>query len=133
MLSFEFQIKTLKRNEIIDITSQVENIVENSKVRDGIAIVYVPHTTAGVTINENADPSVKRDFLTKMNHMIPEVDDYEHFEGKSDSHVKTILTNPSQTFIVENGRLKLGTWQGIYFCEYDGPRTRKVWVKLLEG
>jgi secondary thiamine-phosphate synthase enzyme len=98
-----------------------------------MAIVFIPHTTAGITVNENADPSVKSDFLRKMSLMIPENEQYTHFEGNSDSHIKTILTNPSQMFIIEDGNLMLGTWQGIYFCEYDGPRMRKVWVKTLEG
>jgi secondary thiamine-phosphate synthase enzyme len=95
-------------------------------------IVYVPHTTAGVAVNENADPDVKIDFIRKMSDMVPVDSSYKHLEGNSDSHIKAILTNTSQTFFVENGKLMLGTWQGIYFCEYDGPRTRKCWIKCLE-
>lgn len=129
----EFRIETQKRNEIVEITSYIEEIIARSNIKSGMAIVFIPHTTAGITVNENADPSVKSDFLRKMSLMIPENEQYTHFEGNSDSHIKTILTNPSQMFIIEDGNLMLGTWQGVYFCEYDGPRTRKVWVKTLEG
>jgi secondary thiamine-phosphate synthase enzyme len=129
----EIQIKTARRNEIVDVTARVEAVVSQSGIKSGVVIVYVPHTTAGVTINENADPSVKDDFINKMMRMVPESEHYTHFEGNSDAHIKTILTNPSQTLIVEEGRLMLGTWQGIYFCEYDGPRTRSLWVKILEA
>ncbi|HOO32104.1 MAG TPA: secondary thiamine-phosphate synthase enzyme YjbQ [Thermotogota bacterium] len=128
----EIQLQTKRRTEVIDITTEVSEILRANGIENGLAVIFVPHTTAGITINENADPSVKRDFLTKMNRMIPEIDGYTHLEGNSDAHIKTILTNPSQTVIVEDGRLMLGTWQGVYFCEYDGPRTRKVWVKILE-
>ena len=119
------EIKTSKRNEMIDITSKVESLIES----DGIVTVFVPHTTAAVTINENADPTVKQDVLKKLKELIPKNDDYKHLEGNSDSHLKSILTGSSIQVIVKNGKLQLGTWQGIFFCEFDGPRQRKVWIK----
>lgn len=118
---------------MVDITGKVDAYVRENGLKDGVLTVYVPHTTAGITINENADPSVKSDFLNTINQLIPANAGYSHMEGNADSHIKTILTNPSQTFIVEDSRLVLGTWQGIYFCEYDGPRSRRVWLKFIEG
>jgi len=122
----EFSIKTNKRNEFLDITSQVEETVKD--IKEGTAIVYIPHTTAAVTINENADPDVKSDILKKLSHLIPESDNYQHAEGNSDAHVKASLVGTSETVIIKNGKLVLGTWQGIFFCEFDGPRTRKFIV-----
>ncbi len=128
------QISTRRRNEIVDLTPRVQEIVAASGVKEGICVVYVPHTTAGVTINENADPDVKHDMLEKLSEMVPEQEAYyQHGEGNSDSHVKTALVGPSVTLIVERGRLLLGTWQGIYFCEFDGPRTRQFHVKVIGG
>lgn len=123
----EFSIKTNKRNEFLDITSQVEETVKD--VKEGTAIVYIPHTTAAVTINENADPDVKSDILKKLSHLIPESDNYQHAEGNSDAHVKASLVGTSETVIIKNGKLVLGTWQGIFFCEFDGPRTRKFIIQ----
>ncbi len=123
----EISIQTRKRNEIIDVTKHVEEEARN--VEDGIITAYVPHTTAGITINENADPTVKEDILKKLSELIPEKDDYKHAEGNSDSHLKATLTGSSATIIVQDGKLLLGTWQGIMFCEYDGPRTRKMIIK----
>src|SRR4051812_17922467 len=121
---FTEKVSTHSRGEIVDITARVVECVRRSAVRDGLCVVYVPHTTAAVSINENADPDVKRDVLAKLDEMIPQRESYyQHNEGNSDSHLKTILTGPSITLIVEGGRLILGTWQGVYFCEYDGPRT----------
>lgn len=128
----EITIKTTSREEIVDITTKIQQLINDRGMQEGVVIVYVPHTTAGVAINENADRDVKRDFLRKMGEVIPKKDSYRHAEGNSDSHIKTILTNTSQTLFVEDGRLVLGTWQGIYFCEYDGPRNRKCWIKFLE-
>lgn len=125
-------ITTRARNEIVDITSLVARIVRESGVADGLCTVFVPHTTAAVTINENADEDVKHDLLKKLSELAPEHEPYyRHNEGNSDSHVKTSLMGPSVTVIVEGGRLVLGTWQGIHFCEFDGPRTRTVHVKVL--
>ena len=122
-------VKTSRRAEFIDITDQVAQAVRESGVTDGIATVFVPHTTAGVTINENADPSVVRDILVTLERIVPRSGDYTHSEGNSDAHIKASMMGFSVQIIVENGRLTLGTWQGIYFCEFDGPRNRKVWIQ----
>ena len=125
-------VTSRSRCEIIDLTGQVEQIVRQS-VKSGFVIVYVPHTTAGVTINENADPDVKSDFLKKLETFVPKSEPYyEHSEGNSDSHVKTALVGNSATILVEDGRLLLGRWQGIYFCEFDGPRRREVYVRPVD-
>jgi secondary thiamine-phosphate synthase enzyme len=127
-------LTTRSRCEIIDLTARVRQIVRDHQVRDGIAVVYVPHTTAGVTINENADPDVKHDMLRKLGELVPLRERYyQHGEGNSDSHVKTAMVGNSATLIIEGGELVLGTWQGIYFCEFDGPRTRQFMVKLIES
>jgi len=132
MKHLEIKIKTTSRSQVVDITSKVQEAVNDSGLQNGIVIVYVPHTTAGVAINENADPDVKTDFLMKMGDIVPVDPSFKHLEGNADSHIKAIITNTSQTIFVENGKLMLGTWQGIYFCEYDGPRTRKCWIKCME-
>jgi len=125
-------VTSRSRCEIIDLTGQVEKIVREN-VKSGFVIVYVPHTTAGVTINENADPDVKSDFLKKLERLVPKTEPYyEHGEGNSDSHVKTALVGNSATVLVEDGRLLLGRWQGIYFCEFDGPRRREVYVRPVD-
>ncbi|MDD5502824.1 MAG: secondary thiamine-phosphate synthase enzyme YjbQ [Candidatus Thermoplasmatota archaeon] len=134
MQVIEFQIRTRQHNEMIDITAEVESIVEKSGTANGICLVFCPHTTAGLTINENADPSVRRDILTELSKIVPENDpDYSHSEGNSAAHVKASLISSSVQIIIENGRLLLGTWQGIYFCEFDGPRERKILMKIIEG
>jgi secondary thiamine-phosphate synthase enzyme len=131
---YEISLKTTGRTQLVDITRQVESIVLQSGVTKGICVIYVPHTTAGVTINENADPSVKKDIKTMLDKLIPWREPfYEHAEGNSAAHIKSSLVGCSQTVIIQDGRLLLGTWQGIYFCEFDGPRTRKVYVKIVEG
>jgi secondary thiamine-phosphate synthase enzyme len=127
----EFGISSSKRIEMIDITARVQEIVSNSKIKDGIIFLFVPHTTAGITINENADASVQKDIINKLNQIVPENDDYLHQEGNSDSHIKASLFSNENFIFIENGRLKLGTWQGIYFCEFDGPRKRKVFYKII--
>ncbi|MBD3425959.1 MAG: YjbQ family protein [Candidatus Omnitrophica bacterium] len=126
-------VKSSRKDQIVDITSQVADAVRKSGAKEGICMVYVPHTTAAVTVNENADPDVKSDFLMGLGKIVPEGLDYSHMEGNSPSHIKASLTGISVSVIVDNGKLVLGTWQGIYFCEYDGPRTRKVHIKVLEG
>jgi len=126
-------VKTGSRIDMVDITSLVNAEVSKSGVTDGICIVYVPHTTAGVTINEGADPAVCTDIIRKLNELVPPNDRYRHMEGNSDSHIKTSLMGSSVTVIVEEGRLVLGTWQKIFFCEFDGPRSRKAYVKTLNG
>ena len=125
-------IKTRSRGEMLEITDRVQRHVTAERIQDGMAIVYVPHTTAAVTINENADPDVKHDMLAKLAEMIPKEESYyDHGEGNSDSHVKTSLVGNSVTVLIEGGKLILGTWQGIQFCEFDGPRTRSFLVKLV--
>lgn len=127
-------LQTSQRDQIIDITPQVAGLVRQAGMQSGLAVVYVPHTTAGVAINENADPDVKRDILMRLDEVFPWTHPkYRHMEGNSAAHLKAVLTGSSQTIIVENGKLQLGTWQGIYFCEFDGPRDRKFFVKLIEG
>jgi len=124
-------IRTTKRTEFINITHDVERVVRESGVKDGLCCVYVPHTTAGVTINEGADPSVVSDILSTLNSLIPQNGRYSHMEGNSDSHIKASLVGSSETIIIEDGRLLLGTWQAIFFCEFDGARNRKVIVKVI--
>ena len=125
-------VKTHARSEMIDVTARVQNLVTKHGVMDGYVIVYVPHTTAAVTINENADPDVKSDMLKKLETLIPKREPYyEHAEGNSDSHVKTSLVGNSVTVLIEDGELVLGRWQGIYFCEFDGPREREMMVKVF--
>ena len=126
-------VKTRAQTELVDITADVSRLVADSGVRNGLCLVYVPHTTAGVTINENADPSVPKDLLMVLNQMVPWKADYRHLEGNSPAHVKSTLVGASQTIAVENGRLVLGTWQGVFFCEFDGPRSRTVQVRIVEG
>jgi len=129
----EYSVKTGKREELVDITGLVKEAVSESGVDNGIALVFVPHTTAAVTINENADPSVKRDIIHKLNKEIPQDEGYHHSEGNSDAHIKSSLFGPSLQVIVSGGKPLLGTWQGILFCEFDGPRSRKVRIKVISG
>lgn len=130
---FEHSINTHKRAEFVNITREVIESIAASGVREGICVVWVPHTTAGVTVNENADPDVTADMTRHLSKMIPQNAGFDHAEGNSDSHIKTTLTGASLTLIVHEGRPLLGTWQGIYFAEYDGPRHRKFFVKCVEG
>ena len=127
----ELTVRTHSRTELIDITAQVAKLVQQSKVTSGLLVLFVPHTTAAVTINENADPSVQHDILSELNRLIPFTGPYQHAEGNSPAHVKSSLVGSSQTVFVEDGRMALGTWQGLYFCEFDGPRSRKLWVKII--
>jgi secondary thiamine-phosphate synthase enzyme len=129
----DIHISTHSRTEMIDITRQVQALVNKSGISDGICVVFVPHTTAAVTINENADPAVIRDMLAELDKIVPLQDGYRHSEGNSDAHIKSSLTGCSQTVLIENGTLQLGTWQSLFFCEFDGPRKRKVWVKIIES
>jgi len=129
---YEITLKTNDRSQLIDITHQLQSVVLRSGVDEGICTVYVPHTTAGVTINENADPSVKRDIVKHLEKLVPWREPYyEHAEGNSAAHIKSTIVGCSQTIIIKGGKLLLGTWQGVYFCEFDGPRTRKVYVKVI--
>ena len=126
-------VKTSAQTEMVDVTSQVQNELSGSGVTEGRLSLYVPHTTAAVTINEGADPAVKADILMVLNQMVPWKANYKHMEGNSPAHVKSSLVGASELVAVENGALVLGTWQGIFFCEFDGPRTRKVHVRIMEG
>jgi len=129
----EIGVKTSSRVELIDITHLVEKAISDSKIKSGLCTIYVPHTTAAVTINENADPSVRRDIIAELNKVIPFDDNYSHLEGNAAAHIKASIIGPSETILVNGGSLVLGTWQGIYFCEFDGPRNRKVIMKITEG
>jgi len=126
-----FTIRTTRRDEMVDITRKVAEVVGRAGLANGACVVFVPHTTAGVTINEHADPAVARDILTALDGMVPWDGPYVHDEGNSAAHVKATLTGSSVTALVEDGRLSLGTWQGVFLCEYDGPRTREVWVSCM--
>ena len=126
-------IKSHRRNELIDVTRQISDAVSQSGITDGLVVAFVPHTTAGITINENADPSVVHDILYCLEKLIPHSQrGFQHSEGNSDSHIKASLIGSSVTVMVENSQLVLGTWQGIYFCEFDGPRTRRLMVKVCK-
>ena len=129
----QLTVKTHDRTEMIDITADIQAVVRREQFENGLCMIYVPHTTAGVTINESADPSVKADIVMVLNRMVPWQADYRHLEGNSPAHIKASLMGASQTVAVAQGQLRLGTWQGIFFCEFDGPRTRKVQITLLAG
>lgn len=124
-------VKTGSRTELVDVTRQVEEALKEFNARDGFLFVFCPHTTAAVTINESADPAVRRDILMVLNQVVPWEADYRHMEGNSPAHVKATLVGASEWIAVEKGRLDLGTWQGIFFCEFDGPRSRKLHVTVL--
>ncbi|MBP8987796.1 MAG: secondary thiamine-phosphate synthase enzyme YjbQ [Spirochaetes bacterium] len=126
-----FQVSTGRKEELIDITAKVADGVSKLSIDSGLCVVYVPHTTAAVTINENADPAVSQDILLGLSHMKLESLHFAHLEGNSPAHIKSSLIGCSVSVIVEKGRLQLGTWQGIFFCEFDGPRTRKVMVQCI--
>jgi secondary thiamine-phosphate synthase enzyme len=126
-------IRTNAREEIFDLTPMIAAAVAASGVENGLCTVFVPHTTAGVTINENADPDVREDLLAALRRAVPDGLPYRHGEGNSPAHIKASLVGSSVTVIVEGGRLRLGTWQGIQFCEFDGRRARKVWVSIIKG
>ena len=126
----EIKLGTGKRTEFIDITREVEAFLGEAKAKSGTVTVFVPHTTAGVTVNENSDPAVPRDILSFTSKLIPEGGPFAHAEGNSDAHIKSSLFSPSLNLIVEGGRLMLGTWQAVYFAEFDGPRSRKLWLKF---
>jgi len=123
-------VRTGSRTEMVDITSLVQKEISGRGVAEGICTVYVPHTTAGITINEGADPAVCRDILTRLNELVPANAGYRHMEGNADSHIKASLMGSSVAVLVENGRLVLGTWQKIFFCEFDGPRSRQIHIRI---
>jgi secondary thiamine-phosphate synthase enzyme len=125
-----FEVQTHDRTEFIDVTRRVQELVVRSGIHQGLCTVYVPHTTAGCTINEHADPDVARDMLMELNKIVPFEDNYRHDEGNSAAHIKTSLMGSSHSIPIQQSRLALGTWQGIFLCEFDGPRTRQVFVQL---
>ena len=127
----QISVRTSRREEMVDITSDVARVVAASGVDSGMVWIYSPHTTAGVTIQENADPDVKRDMLDHLGRLVPPRPDFKHMEGNSDAHIKTSMMGPTQAVPIDGGRMTLGTWQGIYFCDFDGPRSRRVLVKIL--
>jgi secondary thiamine-phosphate synthase enzyme len=126
-----FDVNTPERNVFLNITKKVQDFVTKSDLKDGICYVFIPHTTAAVTINESADPDVRIDVAEALINLVPAHKKYRHSEGNSDSHIKASIIGSSEVVFVENGRLQLGTWQGIFFCEFDGPRRRQVWLKLV--
>ena len=129
----KFSIPTHHRIDFVDITSQVQREVASSGVNEGTIMIYVPHTTCGITINESADPHVVEDIQMQLAKLVPYEAEYKHVEGNADSHIKVSMTGTSETVIIEGGRLVLGTWQGIFLCDFDGPRTRKIYLKIIEG
>ncbi|MGD9158968.1 MAG: secondary thiamine-phosphate synthase enzyme YjbQ [Desulfobacteraceae bacterium] len=132
-MTVKIGVKSRTRSEMIDITPLVQKEVTRSGIMEGLCIVYIPHTTAGVTINEGADPSVCGDILNKLNRLVPQDEGYRHAEGNSDSHIKASLTGSSVTVIIENNSLVLGTWQKIFFCEFDGARSRNINIKIINS
>ena len=126
-------VRTNSRAELIDITARLQEVVSRSGLKEGVCFIFCPHTTAALTINENADPSVKKDIMNALHKLVPAHSGYSHSEGNSDSHIKSSLFGSSLTVFLEAGHLALGTWQGIYLCEGDGPRRREVWVKIISG
>ncbi len=127
------EVRTPAHACLVDITGQVERFVSRSGIEEGLCCIFVPHTTAGVTINENADPTVRTDILKELDKIVPWRDDYDHSEGNAAAHIKSSLIGCSQVVFVSGGSLRLGTWQGIFLAEFDGPRARKVWLKLIPG
>ncbi|MCF6159201.1 MAG: YjbQ family protein [wastewater metagenome] len=129
----KIQIRTHSRSEFIDITVEIDKIIRKSGMKEGVCYVYVPHTTAAVTINENADPSVQKDILNELNTIVPWDGRYTHMEGNSAAHIKSTLVGSSAFIPITGGRLALGTWQGIYFCEFDGPKNREIYVQTVKS
>ena len=127
----QIAVKTHKPCELLDITSQVEKAVRKSGIKSGVCYIFVPHTTAGITINENADPDVIKDILMELDKIVPPKDNYLHAEGNSAAHIKSSMMGCSQDVFIEEGQLQLGTWQSLFFCEFDGPKDRRVWVKVM--
>ncbi len=129
----QLQIRTTERTHFREITREVQDWVKEARLEQGLVTVFVPHTTAGITINEHADPDVMRDMKTVLDRMVPWEDGYRHAEGNTAAHVKASMMGSSAQVLVEDGRLQLGMWQGIFFCEFDGPRTRSVWVQCIQN
>lgn len=128
----KFKVNTPKRNQLVDISKDIRAIIDKHKIKEGVLHVFCPHTTAAITINENADPSVQTDISETLSKLIPPRPDYAHTEGNADAHIKASIVGSSRTLFINEGKIAFGTWQGIYLCEFDGPRTREVWVKILK-
>jgi secondary thiamine-phosphate synthase enzyme len=128
----ELSVRTSKRNELVNITRQVEEIVSESRVKNGLCVVYCPHTTAGIIVNENADPAVCSDLLNALEELVPKIN-FRHSEGNSDAHFKSMIVGKEKTLIIHEGELVLGTWDGLFFAEFDGPRDRKAIVKIVQA
>lgn len=126
------KVSTHKRCELVDITKQVQNVITKHKLQEGVLHIFCPHTTAAVTVNENYDPSVQTDISDTLSKLIPHGAGYAHTEGNADAHIKAAMVGSSRTLFIENGKVAFGTWQGIYLCEFDGPRTRNVWLKIVK-
>lgn len=126
------EVRTPAHACLVDITAKVEQFISRSEIKDGVCHIFVPHTTAGITINENADPTVRTDILRELDKIVPWNDDYAHDEGNAAAHIKASMMGASQTVLVDGGKMLLGTWQGIYLAEFDGPRTRQVWIRLVQ-
>lgn len=130
---FTYQIQTNQKQEFVFLDGYVEDAIQKSGIQDGMVLVFCPHTTAGITINENADPDVRRDLALGLDKTFPNDSEYVHFEGNSDGHMKSSVVGANELLIVEDGQPVLGTWQSVYFAEFDGPRTRKIHIKVIEG
>lgn len=128
----EIRIRTGGRSDMVNITGKIREIVTKSGISDGLAVVFVPHTTAGITINENSDPDVVTDILMKLDKIVTKDKDYRHYEGNSSAHIKALMTGSSVTVILSGGKPALGVWQGIYLCEFDGPRDRRVYIEIID-
>ena len=126
----EISLETKNQTELIDISEEINSLIAKSEIKNGTCLIFIPHTTAGVTINENADANVKADIIKELNKVIPYNDDYKHAEGNSAAHIKSVLCGVDLNIIIKNSQLALGTWQGVYFCEFDGPRSRKVIINV---
>jgi len=125
------RVKTSRRTQLVDVTQEIEQVVAESGAKEGVCYVYIPHTTAAVMINEHADPDVASDLEGVFDRLVPHKGSYRHAEGNTDSHAKAVMVGASQVIFIERGKLALGTWQGVFFCEFDGPRERKMWVKVI--
>ncbi len=127
----QIEISTPARSSLVEVTAQIQRLVSRAGIKEGVCYIFVPHTTAGLIINENADPTVQADILRELDRIVPWESDYDHVEGNSAAHIKSGIVGQSQFVFVSGGRLRLGTWQGIYFAEFDGPRARRIWVSIV--
>lgn len=132
MMLAKIKVSTPIRNQLVDITKEIQTIIDKHKIREGILYIFCPHTTAAITVNENYDPSVQSDISNTLSKLIPHHSDYAHTEGNADAHIKAAMVGSSRILFIQNGKIAFGTWQGIYLCEFDGPRTREVWVKIIK-